>query len=189
MFQKSIIRETVAVLNQGGLILYPTDTVWGIGCDATNEKAVQRIFDLKQRPSTKSMILLIESPDKIQPYVSDLTSRMRCLLTENRIPQTVILPNASGLPHSLVASTQSIAVRCPKQTFCLQLLKAFGKPLVSTSANLSGQPTAALYTDISPLLLKGVDFIVPKRYEKGATKQPSRIIKIESDGSITVLRP
>ncbi len=184
-----IIKQTVTVLNKGGLILYPTDTVWGIGCDATNEIAVQRVFKLKQRSETKSMILLIESPQMIQPYISSLTPFAQQLLTENETPQTVILPHAHGLAPSVLPPEKTVAVRCPKHEFCLHLLHAFGKPLVSTSANISGQPAACTYSDIHPLIIQGVDFIVPALYEKGATKKPSRIVTINKDDTLTLLRP
>lgn len=189
MIDTSILDQTVAILNKGGLILYPTDTVWGIGCDATNEIAVQRIFKLKQRSETKSMILLIESPQMILPYVSSLTPLAKQLLMENNTPQTVILPNAHGLAPSVLPPEKTVAVRCPKHDFCLHLLKAFGKPLVSTSANISGQPAACTYSDIHPLIIQGVDFVVPAVYEKGATKKPSRIVAINKDNTLTVLRP
>lgn len=186
--EQAVIEKAVGILNNGGVILYPTDTVWGIGCDPTNESAVQRVFDLKQRPTNKSMILLVDSPDRIQPYVRSLSPFAKRLLTESETPQTVILPEAFGFAPSVLPMQKTVAVRCPKHEFCLRLLRAFGKPLVSTSANLSGEPSARTYRELSERLMQGVDYVIPEQYEAGSTQKASRIILLNPDESLTVLR-
>lgn len=183
-----IIAQTVCVLETGGLVLYPTDTVWGIGCDATNETAVQRIFQLKKRADNKSMIILSASPDDIEPYVDNLSMVHRLLLIDNTIPQTVILPKARRLASSVIPSEQTIAVRCPKHAFCQQLLTVFQKPIVSTSANISGETPPTTLSQINPAILNGVDLIIPEQYDIGSTHQPSRIVKTDENGLLIILR-
>ncbi|MBQ9090304.1 MAG: threonylcarbamoyl-AMP synthase [Alphaproteobacteria bacterium] len=183
-----VILKAAHVLTKGGLILYPTDTVWGIGCDATNETAVQRIFRLKKRFNEKSMIILSASVKDIEPYVVTLSSLHRQLLSENTYPQTVILPNACRLAPSVIPLEKTIAVRCPQHDFCQRLLKIFQKPIVSTSANVSGEKTPTALSEITDTIRNGVDFIVPKRYDTNATKRASRIITIDENNQIIILR-
>ncbi len=185
---KSVIAKAVLVLKQGGVIIYPTDTVWGIGCDATNEQAVKRIFRLKQRPEAKSMILLIEKATSILPYVDGITPQHQTLLEQTTVPQTVILPCAHGLAPSVMPPEQTIAVRCSNHLFCKRLLQAFGRPLVSTSVNVSGEKPAALFNDINPMLIAGVDYVVPAVFENGSTGKPSRLVALDSVGKLVVLR-
>ncbi len=185
---ESVVTECVTVLKHGGIILYPTDTIWGIGCDATNETAVRRIFELKKRPDSKSMILLIDTPDMIKPYVNTLSEMSSRLLTDSSEPQTVIIPQAVNLAPSVMPPEKTIAVRCPNHLFCRRLLNVLGKPIVSTSANLSGMPAAITLSDIHPLLKKGVDYIVPAVFEENATGRPSRIVRVDEAGNVVRLR-
>ncbi len=187
-YMQSVIAEVVTVLKKGGVIIYPTDTVWGIGCDATNEQAVRRIFDLKQRPESKSMILLVDSPDSLKPFISQLTDEYMSLLTTADMPQTVIIPQARELAPSVMPPEKTIAVRCPKHLFCQALLQEFGRPLVSTSVNLSGEKAAVKYTDINPILLSGVDYVVPMAFDIGATGKSSRIVALDAMGQMIILR-
>ncbi len=185
---KVAVDKALAVLERGGVIIYPTDTVWGIGCDATNEQAVRRIFELKQRPESKSMILLVASAVQIEPYVDAITQQHQDLLQQSNVPQTVILPRAHGLASSVMSVEKTIAVRCPKQVFCQALLRVFGRPLVSTSVNLSGELPATVFREINPSLLAGVDYIVPAEFEAGATRKSSRIVAVNANEQVVVLR-
>lgn len=182
------VEKCVTLLKAGGVILYPTDTVWGVGCDAANERAVQRVFDLKQRAAAKSMILLIENPAAFQPYTHADMQRYTSLLTENTIPQTVIIPDVFGLASNVLPPEKTAAVRCPKHRFCQALLHAFQKPLVSTSANISGETPARALSDVSPQIYEGVDFVVPSIFDTHATGKASRIICINAAGGVDVLR-
>lgn len=181
------VHRSVEVLKSGGIILYPTDTVWGIGCDGTNPKAVKRIYGLKRRPDSKSMICLVHRPSLLKKYVEHVPERALSIMKNAAIPTTVIFPAVKGVAENLLAADGSLGLRLVKDEFCEKVLSALKKPLVSTSANISGNPTPAQFGDIADAILKGVDYIVPlKRAEKGGI--PSAIIKLEEDHSITVIR-
>ncbi len=184
----TVVAKAVTVLKQGGIIIYPTDTVWGIGCDATNEQAVQRIFELKQRPESKSMIILVESVAHIKPYVWEITKHHQKLLEQSTVPQTVILPHAFGLAPAVMPLEKTIAVRCPKHVFCRALLRSFERPLVSTSVNISGEAPATTFSEINPKLMMDVDYVIPAVFESGATGKSSRIVTIDEAGKVIVLR-
>jgi len=182
------IAEAVKVLNEGGIILYPTDTVWGIGCDATNEKAVARIFELKKRSDAKSLVTLAYDMDMIDRYVKEIPSMAETLSELSDKPLTIIYPGAEGLAANVIAEDYSAAIRIPKSEFCLQLLRRFRKPLVSTSANISGEETPSCYEEISAEIISSVDWCADPIYEEGATGQASSIIKLGLSNEVTIIR-
>lgn len=182
------IDHCLRVLQEGGLILYPTDTIWGIGCDATNATAVQRIYELKNRPGSKSMIVLLADEKELLQYVANPDLQVFGYLKKVKKPTTVIYEGALGLAENLVADDGSIAIRIIKETFCRHLIKRFRKPIVSTSANLSGEPSPAFYKEILPHIREGVDYIVQYRQEDATKHEASAVVKW-SGGKATVIRP
>jgi L-threonylcarbamoyladenylate synthase len=182
------IDQCLQVLKAGGLILYPTDTVWGIGCDATNAEAVEKIYQLKQRPDEKAMIVLVADEREVLQYVASPDLQVFDYLQEVKKPTTVIYQGAIGLADNLVAIDGSIAIRICKDEFCKHLIKRFRKPIVSTSANISGQPAAKLFTDIGDEIKKGVDYVVQHRQDDKMLRSPSSLIGWEN-GHVTIIRP
>ena len=185
-FEKDI-ELCLQALRGGGIILYPTDTVWGIGCDATNEKAVERIYKLKKRTDSKAMIVLVTEQREVLQYVANPDTRVFEYLETVTKPTTVIYKGAIGLAENVVAKDGSIAMRIVQDEFCRQLIKRLRKPLVSTSANISGKPVAGIYDDIAIEIKIGVDYIVTHRQEEKETAAPSTLIKWEK-GQPTVIR-
>lgn len=186
------IQQALAVLKKGGIILYPTDTVWGIGCDATNAAAVQRIYELKRRDDAKSMIVLLDKPEQVVRWVKDVPQVAWELweAAEGANPLTLILPGGMGVADNLLPEEKTIAIRLVQNDFCRRLIHKLGRPLVSTSANISGEPTPALYRDISDTIRQGVDLIVdPTMEQADATHQASSIIKLDTSGQFTIIRP
>lgn len=183
------VNQAIEVLSSGGLILYPTDTVWGIGCDATNEAAVQKVFALKQRDDSKSLIILLPDVKSVFNYVASPLPDLMGLLGSFDRPTTVIYPQAVGLAANAIHSDGTVAIRVTADPFCKTLLKRYKKPLVSTSANISGMPTAQFFKDIDPRIVNGVDYVVPLRQDEMEIHAPSRIIKLAEDGAIEVIRP
>lgn len=182
------IEQCLAVLRSGGLILYPTDTIWGIGCDATDPAAVEKIFALKKRPDEKAMIVLVADERDVLQYVASPDLSLFDHLQQRSKPTTVIYENAIGLADNLVAKDGSIAIRICNETFCKHLLKRFRKPIVSTSANISGQPSAKLFAEITEEIKNGVDYIVKYRQEDKTIAAPSSLIKWHN-GKVEILRP
>lgn len=182
------IEKCLQVLKNGGLILYPTDTVWGIGCDATNEKAVERVYALKKRPDEKAMIVLVADEREVLQYVASPDLQVFDYLQETKKPTTVIYHGAIGLADNLVAQDGSIAIRICNEEFCRHLIKRFRKPVVSTSANISGKPTAKIFTDIEDEIKDGVDYVVNYRQDDKTIAAPSSVIKWDN-GKLEVLRP
>lgn len=182
------IDESVRVLEEGGLILYPTDTIWGIGCDASNEEAVEKVYRLKKRPDEKSLIVLLATEKDILQYVTQPDPGIFHYLKNINKPTTVIYDGALGFATNLVPADGSIAIRVVKDPFCQQLIKKFGKPIVSTSANISGEPSPVNFGVISAAIKEGVDYVVHHRREETSPAQPSAIIKWNADGSLTILR-
>jgi len=176
------------VLRSGGLILYPTDTIWGIGCDATNEKAVEKIYQLKKRPGEKAMIVLMADKKEVSEYVDHPDKRIFEYLKKTSKPTTVIYQKAKKLAPNLIGDDGTIAIRICKDSFCNELIMKFGKPVVSTSANISGSPSPQSFKNVSELIKNGVDYTVTYRQEDEEKAQPSSIIKWE-DGKILVIRP
>ena len=188
MNQAEDIKNAINTLKQGGIILYPTDTVWGIGCDATNTEAVAKVYKIKHRDDSKAMICLVDSDKRLQKYVRDVPNVAWDLLELVTKPTTVILDDAVNLAPNLVSDDGSIAMRITKEVFSQELCYRFQKPLVSTSANISGQPAAANYADISEEILNAVDYVCWTRRQEHKPHTPSSIIKLAKDGTVTIIR-
>jgi L-threonylcarbamoyladenylate synthase len=182
-----LFKEIVQFLREGKTILYPTDTVWGIGCDATNAKSVQKIYQIKSREESKSLIILVDSFEMLQTYVPEVSAKIRQIIDETKKPTTLIYNNPRGLAPNTIASDNTIAIRIPKDDFCMEVIKKFGKPIVSTSANISGEPTPKCYSEISPAILDTVDYIVNLRQDEIASKS-STILRVNERDEIEVLR-
>ena len=188
-FEKDDLHEAVGVLRAGGIILYPTDTVWGIGCDATNSKAVQKVFALKRRADSKSMLVLLDDADKLERYVDVPDAAWQLLeVSDSSRPLTIIYPNAAGVAPELIAEDGSLGIRITHEAFSQALCAQLGRPLVSTSANISGEPAAAFFGQISEEIKAGVDYVCRYRQEDNTPKQPSSIIKIEKDNRFVIIR-
>ncbi len=182
------VDKCIEVLRAGGLILYPTDTVWGIGCDATNEEAVQKIYKLKQSEDKRSMLCLMRDADMIVRYVNKAPGIAFEVMELSDKPLTAILPGAVGVAPSLIPETGTLGVRIPQHDFCQALLRKFGKPIVSTSANISGQETAKRLKDVVDEIINGVDYVVNPRFEGKPTLKPSSIIAFGEGCEVEVIR-
>ncbi|MBO4536265.1 MAG: threonylcarbamoyl-AMP synthase [Bacteroidales bacterium] len=182
------VKAAVDTLKAGGIILDPTDTVWGIGCDATNEAAVARVFELKQRSDSKSLITLVADADMLGRYVKVIPEVAINLLEVNDKPMTIIYPGAMGLAPNVVAEDGSVGIRIPMHDFCVEVIRRFHKPIVSTSANISGQPAPAYYEDIPLEIIDAVDWVADPYLEEGSTGEPSQIIQVGLRGEIKILR-
>lgn len=185
------IRQALSVLKSGGIILYPTDTVWGIGCDATNSEAVARIFALKRRDDAKSMIVLLDRPEQVVRWVQDVPPAAWELweVAEGAQPLTLILPDGKGLAENLLPPEKTVAIRLVQNDFCKRLIHKLGRPLVSTSANITGEPAPTTYEKISDVIREGVDYVVDLSMEENsATHKASAIIKLDRDGGFTIVR-
>ena len=183
------IESCLEKLLQGGLILYPTDTVWGIGCDATNAEAVARIYQLKKRSDTKAMIVLVADEKDILHYVTQPELQIFDYIKGVNRPTTVIYEGAIELADNLLAEDGSVAIRICEDEFCKNLIKRYRKPIVSTSANISGYPSPQCFKDIEPLIINGVDYVVNYRQDDTEFRKPSSIVKWEKDGTLTIIRP
>lgn len=182
------VDKCIEVLREGGLILYPTDTVWGIGCDATNEEAVQKIYALKRSQDKKSMLCLMRDADMIVRYVNKAPGIAFEVMALSDKPLTAILPGAVGVAESLIPETQTLGVRIPQHDFCQALLRKFGKPIVSTSANISGEPTAKRLKEVAQEIINGVDYVVNPRFEGKPTLKPSSIIAFGEGSEVEIIR-
>ena len=182
------IAKAVEVMRNGGVILYPTDTVWGIGCDATNADAVARVYEIKRRADSKAMICLVDSDARLQRYVRDVPDVAWDVMDLATKPITVILDGAANLAPNLIAEDGSVAMRITNEPFSKQLCFRFQKAIVSTSANFSGEPAAQNYCDISPELLELVDYVCTSRRQEKKPHTPSSIIKIAPNGEIQIIR-
>lgn len=185
---KHEVNKAVETLVKGGLLLYPTDTVWGIGCDATNEQAVQRLLELKGRKPEKGLVLLLDVTGRLESYVYDVPPQAWDLIEFSEKPLTIIYDGAKNLAPSVKAQDGSIAIRITKDEFCKQVIARLKKPLVSTSANLSGQPFPASFSDIRPEILSGVDYIVNLRRQENLKSAPSTLIRLRANGRIEFIR-
>jgi len=174
-------------LIEGNVILYPTDTIWGLGCDATNEKAVDKIFEIKQRPANKSLIVLVDSIETLERYVN-VTNEIESLIFSFKVPTTVIYPNPLGLAKNAINEDNTIGIRLVKHRYCQQLIREFGKPIISTSANISGEKTPTIFGQIAPEIKEKVDFIVERKHDTTNYHEPSKLIRINKDNSIEYLR-
>lgn len=177
----------IAVLKRGGLILYPTDTVWGIGCDATHPEAIDRIYKLKQRLESKALICLVSDFRMLQQYVEDVPEVAYDILKYASKPTTIVYDEPIRVAENLIASDNTLGIRVCRNKFCNILLKKFKRPIVSTSANISGAPTPKSFNDIDPAIIEGVDYVVNIDRERKSSK-PSAIIKLSNDGKVTVIR-
>ena len=182
------IKKTVEVLRSGGVILYPTDTVWGLGCDATNEQAVKRIFEIKKRADAKAMLVLIDNPGKLQSYVDEVPDIAWDLIEITEKPLTIIYPAARNLAPNLIAEDKSVGIRVTSEDFSKKLCAQFRKPIVSTSANVSGEPTPANFSQISDEIKSAVDFVVNFRQDELSQPKPSSIIKLGKGNVFQLIR-
>lgn len=182
------ISQCIDSLEAGGTILYPTDTIWGIGCDATNTGAVAQIYRIKKRVESKSMIILLDTTEKLNDYVEKVPELAWDLLKNVDTPLTIIYPKAKNLAPNVVAEDGSIAIRIVHHEFCCALIKAFGKPIVSTSANLTGDPPPMFFKEISPLIVKYIDHVVRSDQDELKHVKPSRIIKLNENGEFRIIR-
>jgi L-threonylcarbamoyladenylate synthase len=182
------IEKAVEVLRAGGIILYPTDTIWGIGCDATNALSVKRIYDIKQRQDAKSMLVLMENPNLLTSYVTEVPEIAWELIDVADSPLTIIYPKAKNLAINLLAADGSIGIRITTEIFTQQLIRRFRKPVVSTSANISGQKSPQNFAGISDEIKRSVDFIVSYRRDDPSRSKPSAIIKLGAGGQIEIVR-
>lgn len=182
------VDEAVRTLREGGLLLYPTDTVWGIGCDATNADAVARIYALKRSENKKSMLVLCASPDMVVRYVNKAPGIAFEVMELATSPLTLILPGATGLAANLIPKEGTLGVRVPDHEFCRRMLRAFGRPIVSTSANISGEKTPAGLDEVAREIIDGVDFVVNPRFEGKPTRKASSIIAFTEGGEVKIIR-
>lgn len=188
MFMNDEIKKALEVLQAGGVILYPTDTIWGIGCDATNEKAVEKVYQIKKRAETKSMLVLLDSPAKLQNYVEEIPDMAWDLIELTTKPLTIIYPQSKNLAKNLVGADKSVGIRITDEVFSKRLCERFRRPIVSTSANVSGEKSPAFFDEISEEIKAAVDYIVDyRRTDKTATK-PSSIIKLGKGNLIDIIR-
>lgn len=181
-------RKALVTLKSGGLILYPTDTVWGIGCDARNEDAVRRIYELKQRKDAKSMLVLVGSEGQLERIVDDIPEQAWMLLEAAVDPLTIIYDKPKGIAPGLLAEDGSLGIRITNENFSKALCERFGGPIVSTSANISGKPTPQIFANIAEEIKNGVDYVVEYRREDESKHSPSNIIKLSNSGIVKVIR-
>ena len=182
------IRKACEVMDQGGVILYPTDTIWGIGCDATNEEAVRRVFDIKRRADSKAMLVLVDTPVKLNYYVKDVPEVAWDLVEMTDKPMTIIYEGARNLAPNLLAEDGSVGIRVTSEAFSKQLCQRFRKPIVSTSANVSGETSPASFQEISEEIKQAVDYIVASRQDEVAKAKPSSIVKLSAKGEFKIIR-
>ena len=199
------LNQALKVLSEGGVILYPTDTVWGLGCDATNPDAVARIYSIKRRPDSKSLVLLASDMDMVARYIKEIPNIAIDLVEVNDAPMTLIYPGAITYPapaegeapkcdryhlaYNTVAEDGSVGIRIPMMDFCRELISKLGRPIVSTSANISGAPTPQTYEDVEDEIKGAVDYTVEPKLERGATGKSSQIIKVGLDSEVVIIRP
>lgn len=185
---KDEIKKACEVMQKGGVILYPTDTVWGIGCDATNKEAVRRVFEIKRRADSKAMLVLVDSPVKVDFYVDEVPEVAWDLIEMTTKPLTIIYDGARNLAHNLIAEDGSVGIRVTNEEFSKQLCFRFRKAIVSTSANISGHPAPSVFSEISDEIKKAVDYVVDYRREETGHPKPSGIIKLGKGGQIKIIR-
>ncbi len=183
------IQAALDVLRKGGVILYPTDTIWGLGCDATNPDAVQKIYEIKKRSDNKSMIILVDHPGRISSYIDEVPEIAFEVIELAESPLTVILEGAKNLASNVVnQEDRSVGIRVVNEPFCQQLIQQFKRPIVSTSANISGEPSPAIFDEIEPGIMASVSYVVKYRQGDHLKSKPSGIIKIGKNGSVKVIR-
>ena len=186
--QKEDIRCAVEVMNKGGVILYPTDTIWGLGCDATNADAVRRIYEIKQRTDAKALISLVDSETKVQFYVKEVPEVAWDVMELSERPMTIVFDGGRNLAPNLLAEDGSVAIRITKEAFSKELCMRMKRAVVSTSANISGQPAPRCFTEISEEIKGAVDYICTSRQDEPPTQTASSIIKLGAGGEVTIIR-
>ncbi len=185
---KEQITKAVEVLRSGGLILYPTDTIWGIGCDATNAEAVEKVYALKQRSDSKSLVTLAADMDMVAMYVREIPPTAEMLVEVTDKPLTIIYPGATRLAANVIAEDGSAGIRIPANDFCTGVIRRLGRPIVSTSANISGKAAPATFNQIAQEIIDGVDFVVDESMDRGATHKASSIIKLGLSSEVQIIR-
>lgn len=193
MTREEDIKNAVETMRKGGVILYPTDTIWGIGCDATNAEAVKRVYEIKQRDDSKALICLVDSDSRLQRYIRNVPDVAWQLIdslkdNEGAKPTTLILDGAVNLAENLIAEDGSVALRITNEPFSKELCYRFQKAIVSTSANISGEPAAQNYGDIDPRIMEAVDYVCWSRRQEHKPHTPSSIIKLRENGEVTIIR-
>jgi L-threonylcarbamoyladenylate synthase len=182
------VTKALKVIQDGGIILYPTDTIWGIGCDATNTEAVKKIYSLKQRDEAKSMIILLDTVNKLESYVSNVNPLAFDLIEYAENPLTLVMPGAKNISPALISNDGSIGIRVVKNAFCEQLIQRMRKPLVSTSANISGKPSPQYFSQVDQEIIDGVDYVVDLDQHDMEIKTPSTIMRLAPDGRFEFIR-
>lgn len=182
------IDAAVSILDDGGVILYPTDTVWGIGCDACNPAAVEKVYRIKNRPDSKALITLVGSVGDLHRWVEDVPPVAGEMIAASERPVTVVFDKGRGLAPNLLAADGSVGLRVTSELYSRALCERLGRPVVSTSANVSGEPSPAFYAEISPEILSRVDYVASFRRDDTVPRQPSKVVKISSDGTVKILR-
>lgn len=187
-FLKDNLEEVLAVLANDGLILYPTDTIWGIGCDACNPTAIERIYNLKKRDRSKPFVLLVDSVEMLKNYIEQVPPRIETLLSFHTRPLTVIYDKGFNLPANAMAKTGSVAIRIVQDDFCKQLIHNFNRPLIATSANISNAPFPSTFGEISSEVIQGVDYVFQHRRDDKTQYEPSVIVKYNEKGDLVFIR-
>ncbi len=182
------VAKTLDVLRKGGSILYPTDTIWGLGCDATNTRAIKRLQRIKQRSDNKHFIILLDGTDRLQEYVKLIPEAAWDLYQQIQTPLTIVFPDARNLSKLVIGKDRTVGIRIPRDDFALELVRQFGKPVISTSANLSGDPPPMFFRDINPVLLQEVDYVVDFHRDRIQETKPSTIIRLHENGEFEVIR-
>jgi L-threonylcarbamoyladenylate synthase len=182
------LRECLSVLKNGGVILYPTDTIWGLGCDATNRAAVEKIFSIKSRDETKSLLILVDSESMLGGYVKEIPEIAYELTEVSDKPMTIIYPSGKNLSPGVCSEDGSVGIRICGDEFCCELIKRFRKPIVSTSANISGKPSPSVFSEIEKTVIDAVDYAVMHRRNDRGSSNASSVIKIELNGTIKIIR-
>jgi L-threonylcarbamoyladenylate synthase len=182
------LAAAVSTLEKGGIVLHPTDTIWGLGCDAFNEKAIEKIYKLKKRPLSSPLIVLVESLEMLKLYAPRIHPRVETLLSLHMKPLTIVYPNVKGFPDILYSEKKTVAIRVVQDAFCQAMIREFGKPIVSTSANLTGEPWPRGFGEINSEIIKGVNYVVRHRREEKVTGTPSVIATYNSKGNLSFLR-
>jgi len=185
---KDEVTKALKIIQGGGIILYPTDTIWGIGCDATNSEAVQKIYKLKKRDESKSMIILLDTENKLESYISGVNPLAYDLIEYAEAPLTLVMPGAQNISPLLISGDGSVGIRVSKHPFCQQLIQRLRKPLVSTSANISGRPSPQYFMQIEPEIINGVDYVVDIDQDDMEIKTPSTILRLAPNGSFEFIR-
>lgn len=188
MFFEEDLRKSLEVLRAGGVILYPTDTIWGLGCDATNQSAVQKIFDIKARSENKTLLVLADSEGMLERYVKEIPEIALQIISVSDTPVTIVYPKGKNLAPGICQNDGSVGIRICSEPFCNELISRFRKPIVSTSANISGKDSPSCFSDVEESLTKAVDYVVKYRQDDQKKHKASSVIRVDLDGTIKILR-